>query len=311
MTTDNATAQDTALLDEDELKAREETLLAQMLAAAPSDAEETPRTGPMGSLRVKKVEAPIQPDVEAPPPAPEGTIGDTGESSSPLEDLARLKNHPAIERSPKIQKVRVEKSVPAVMVTQSTENGGKSPDISQKLVIAESQVTILSRELDTTRRSLRSAEERIDELSTLVRDNYRTGAQPRPNGARGLETSITDELLLETEDRSHTVPISGRDGTETNSAGRSRSSDVAVVAADRAALRIGPGRLESALFVMPKHTQLTIERRSGEWLRVVTPAGARGWVYGPSLIFGTTVANQSAVRIRAAQPINEPTGIRY
>jgi hypothetical protein len=286
---------------ESDLKAREEALLAQMLESSSSAAKETPHASSANSLRVKKVDAPT--------PPPEQVLDKAVEeepTSAAILDLERLKGHPAINRATKNRRTVGVTATPE----DTTRARMQSGEPAQRLAIAESQVSILSRELDTTRRSLRSAEDRIDELSALVRDSYRTKSgsttQPQPVD-RGDHYTQGSDL----EARSHTVPIRGEEGSASEHTTGKRTSEIATIATDRAPLRIGPGRLESALFVLPRNTQVTVERRTGDWFRVLTSSGMRGWIHGPTLIFAAGISPDSAVRIRAAQTANEPTRLKY
>jgi hypothetical protein len=179
-----------------------------------------------------------------------------------------------------------------------------SPD--QKLAIAESQVTILSRELETTRRGLRSAERRIDELADLVKTNG-----PRAAQRSASEFSYgMDREVKRSKPQEHLVPLGEEEQEIYEPTIRSRSSHSATVIG-KAAVRIGPSKSESMLFLLSDSTSVTIDRRSGEWYRVVTGSGARGWVAGQSLLFDTGVPTNSAVKVHAVRNKYEPTGLRY
>jgi hypothetical protein len=179
-----------------------------------------------------------------------------------------------------------------------------SPD--QKLAIAESQVTILSRELETTRRGLRSAERRIEELADLVKTN-----SPRAAQRSASEFSYgTDREPRRSKPQEHLVPLGEEEQEIYEPTIRSRSSHSATTVG-KAAVRIGPRKSESMLFLLSDSTPVVIDRRSGEWYRVVTTSGARGWVAGQSLLFDTGVPANSAVKVRAVRNKYEPTGLRY
>lgn len=92
---------------------------------------------------------------------------------------------------------------------------------------------------------------------------------------------------------------------------RLNSSALASVAVDNAPLRIGPGQRESALFVMPRHSQVKVEHRTGEWYRVTTDAGARGWLWSGALVFDAGVPSTSTVRVGGFRTKNEPVTLRY
>lgn len=181
----------------------------------------------------------------------------------------------------------------------------------QRLAIAESQVTILSRELETSRRGLRSAEKRIEELADLVK-----GRAQSPRAAQNDFTYGNDRESLRNIRASHTVSL-GRSLEEADEETyleptiRSHSSSRASITATKAAVRIGPGKAESMLFLLPAGSQVIIDRRSGEWYRVVTDSGARGWIFGQALLFDDGVPAGSSVRVKAVRSKYEPTQLRY
>lgn len=89
------------------------------------------------------------------------------------------------------------------------------------------------------------------------------------------------------------------------------TSEKARITASRTHLRLGPSRTESSLFVLPKDAIVSIEGRDGEWYRVMTTTGVRGWVSGQYLIFDYDVPESSSVRVGPYNASYEPTGIKY
>jgi hypothetical protein len=177
----------------------------------------------------------------------------------------------------------------------------------QRLSIAESQVTILSRELETSRRGLRSAEKRIEELSDLVK-----GRAQSPRAIHNDFSYGSDRESLRNIRSSHTVPLDeSEEEVQLEPTIRSHSSSRASITASKAAVRTGPSKSESMLFLLPAGSQVIIDRRSGEWYRVVTDSGARGWIFGQSLLFDDGVPAGSAVRVKAVRSKYEPTHLRY
>jgi len=78
-----------------------------------------------------------------------------------------------------------------------------------------------------------------------------------------------------------------------------RTSAIASVAVNNATLYIGPDRRQLALAPISKSSVVTVEKRRGEWYRVVTPTGHRGWLAGDSLLFNANVPRDSTVRVKA------------
>lgn len=89
------------------------------------------------------------------------------------------------------------------------------------------------------------------------------------------------------------------------------TSQQARVVASRAHLRIGPGRDESTLFLMPKSAIVSVESRNGQWYRVVTATGIRGWLSTNDVIFDVDVPESSTVRVGPYNGTYEPTGIKF
>ena len=89
------------------------------------------------------------------------------------------------------------------------------------------------------------------------------------------------------------------------------TSEKARVTVTRAHLRIAPGRSESTLFTMPRDSIVSIETRDGEWYRVVTTTGIRGWLFARDVVFDYGVPESSSVSVQAYKAGLEPTGVRY
>ncbi len=89
------------------------------------------------------------------------------------------------------------------------------------------------------------------------------------------------------------------------------TSKQARVVASRAHLRLAPGRSESSLFVMPKNAIVSIEFRDGQWYRVVTATGIRGWLATSDVIFDVDVPESSTVKVGPYNASYEPTGITF
>jgi hypothetical protein len=64
-------------------------------------------------------------------------------------------------------------------------------------------------------------------------------------------------------------------------------------------LRTGPTKLDTTLGLLPQYSEVSIDYRSGNWYRVRTTTGLRGWVPGSALLFDAGISPRSAVRIGA------------
>ena len=251
--------------------------------------------------KLKKMEAEVLSKLNEAPGKEEVLIASelksTPTPTTPLKDLKNLETHPAI--------ANIEEPVKPVVVV---------PDMAseKKLIVAENQVKALNRELATTKKSLKFAEKRIGELSTVARsETVKTSSQktsltpavtpveqePRVEDIFSRERANFNpspnqipELELEppaTSESSHTTPSV------------TQYSDQATVVLPQTAVRVGPSRLDSVLFYLPVRYKVSIERRTGEWYRIIATNGVRGWVYGGSLTFFPNENQDSTVRIRA------------
>jgi hypothetical protein len=276
-TSAGGTASEKNLVERDaELRDIEEQLLRKMTARGTSGANEE-----QGSARPRSTVPTVR----------------TATYTAPSDDESpSSKSNPSVSFE--------EERRPSHSVSLQPASAVASPD--QKLAIAESQVTILSRELETTRRGLRSAERRIEELSDLVKTS-----NPRPSQRTASDFSYgQDREVARSSRQEHVVPLVEEEHDTYEPTIRARSSYSATIIG-KAAVRTGPSKSESMLFLLGDSSSVTIDRRTGEWYRVVTSSGARGWVYGQSLLFDTGVPASSAVKVRAVRNKYEPTGLRY
>jgi len=306
---------------EEELKRMEAELLKKIGASQPSVTESPARTT---SPAATKLPAIPPPDLDrasfAIKDIPEPQTPSASETSNVLKEL---ENHPAIggksSRSRHPTPGSSTNTVPTPIEKSDTENRG---DVTQRLAIAESQVKILTRELDTTRSSLQSAERRIDELSAMLKAEQT--ATPFEPAARTVaidqkpqtikpdrdpwETASAEEFTPKT----HTVPVVVGAAIDSDGFHTPRASNEASIVVTRTALRIGPSRTDSILFLVSKNDRVTIEDRTGEWYRVMTPNGTRGWLIGSALAFaGNGEQSGSTIRIRAFNPKYERISAQF
>ena len=302
---------------DEELKMMEEKLLSQ-LGESPED---------KGSLaQVKEVPQKPQPKANAQPRIdsaakvkPKATAAPliTSLELSPDLTLKKLEDHPAISK-----KSSPPRSPPPPMQQEVDDrllnNDGRPVDLEQKLLIAESQVKILSRELEITRNSLASAERRIDDLSAFARVDSKPVEQAAPppvaelpkeddfNVAAAAPKPVTKQVVVKPS-----LPLMPKAPDSESAFKENDQQYVATVGVDRAPLRIGPSSRESTLFLVPAHTQVLIDTRVGQWYRVSTPDGTRGWIYGNSLLFDIPTDRDSTIRVHAYNVKYVSTGMAY
>jgi len=79
---------------------------------------------------------------------------------------------------------------------------------------------------------------------------------------------------------------------------------VATIAGRDATLRTGPRTGDRTLGSAPRFSEVRIDYRSGDWYRVQTGTGLRGWIQGRNLLFDAGISHNSTVRIGAVKSEN-------
>lgn len=143
------------------------------------------------------------------------------------------------------------------------EKCAKMPELEKRTAAAEESVRKLAKELDETRSRLLLAETELERVSA------RSGARPRDTEPRRAELPNAPVDLRQ-------MPGSA-----------SQDMPLATVLTESVSLRTGPGGQYSTLMTVPQGTSLAVESRQGEWLRVITPMGARAWVNSAAVQIGS------------------------
>jgi len=139
----------------------------------------------------------------------------------------------------------------------------------------------------TTHRSLHSKNEgtahrldtfrRVDGTRSNLTDNDQTMSRSRLVSLREIE--------LETARRP--APLA--------------DPSIATIGVTPAKLRSGPSSTHSSLGSLSKYSEVTIDYRSGDWYRVKTSGGQRGWVKGQTLMFDAGIPLTSTLKIGAVR----------
>ncbi len=99
--------------------------------------------------------------------------------------------------------------------------------------------------------------------------------------------------------RRQTVPIRNYKSSEVIRPALLTSDELATIQNPSTWLKTGPHRLDSTLIKIPQNAEVRIDYRSGEWYRIKTTGGIRGWVIGSALLFDTDTPPSSTVRVGA------------
>ncbi|MEN9846830.1 MAG: Bacterial domain [Pseudomonadota bacterium] len=174
----------------------------------------------------------------------------------------------------------------------ATPENLSAKDLEHRLAIAETQLNLLTHELESTKSKLATSEARVRELTDQIEDGVRASST--------LSTSTTN-----VEARGVAVTVADIGTRPSNDA------EVARITKNKTPLRIGPGARESIITHLSRDAVVTIEHRTSGWYRVVTGDGARGWIPGSYLVFDTKPYSDSTVHVGAYEPQLEPTGGLY
>jgi hypothetical protein len=80
-----------------------------------------------------------------------------------------------------------------------------------------------------------------------------------------------------------------------------QEAEVATIGLRSARLRTGPSTKNVTLVSLPEYSEVAIDYRSGDWYRIKTPSGLRGWVQGRALLFDAGISPSSTVKIGAVR----------
>jgi hypothetical protein len=173
----------------------------------------------------------------------------------------------------------------------STESLSAS-DLEHRLAITETQLKLLTQELESTKAKLAQSEARVRELSREVEEGSAVtpGEPASANNPQGYASGMS---------------VAKSDGVSRI------DTEVARITKNRSPLRVGPGRHESIITHLSRDNVVIIEHRTEGWYRIVTSDGARGWIAGNYLVFDTSLTSDSTVRVGAYEPRLETMAGRY
>lgn len=170
----------------------------------------------------------------------------------------------------------------------------KETALQGQLSASESRVRDLERQLSDSKSALAAAELEITRLSTIVQNNSRTRLNLPLNEAPKLTSS---PVVPGAAPSTVKPPLP----TAEKSADAVSDMQVATVSVEKADLRLGPGKNNSALMTLRKGSRLAVEARQGEWYRVFAPNGQRAWIHSSLVRFGEGAASMndgSSIRMR-------------
>lgn len=252
-----------------------EGLSAQAIGAAPAAQIKTSLTSPAPEAQKA---ARVAPPVKQPPkPAPSAKKAATQVTP------------------PKTQKTAEGPKAPSEFEVKAATLGRENEALRKQMEELRAQVQKLDSELQDTRSQLTLAETEATRLSTMVdaktraslgRYNVPMPAAPQP-------------VRVATEQKA--APAVVKPAEDVKPPSRNADIQIATVTVDKADLRVGPGKNNSALMSLRRGSRLAVEDRQGEWYRVFAPNGQRAWIHSSLVSFGDGASNMndgSAVRVK-------------
>lgn len=217
------------------------------------------------------------------------------QASEPGTTILRKKGPAPVIQEP-VEQREAQVVEPASIVTQPSEqkSSKSTPAVSvlqKKLTASELRVRALEQQLSEAKSQLSAAEVEINRLSGIIGAGSRARLNPQSN------TSAAARAVRPT-----TPPAPIKD---VPAPAPSNDMDVATIAVDKADLRLGPGKNNSALMTLPRGSRLAVEARSGEWYRVFAPNGQRAWIHSSLVRFGqgaSSLNDGSSVTVRGFDP---------
>lgn len=157
--------------------------------------------------------------------------------------------------------------------------GAAQPDMTQVIADKERQIETLTQEVSRLRNRLMLAETEVERLSSVIDERNK-----RQIGTLASSPAPSNPFLKKTQPAPLSPSI--RNQVPAPAAPEQQDMQVVTVRADKAYLRTGPGDQNSPLMTVSRGTRLAVETRSGDWYRVISPAGTRAWVSAKVVVFG-------------------------
>ena len=164
------------------------------------------------------------------------------------------------------EKVKEQESLISTLKNQEKSYKNQNSKVSDSL-------SSLKNENENLRAKLIIAETQVERLTKIL-DSY----NKKVLGIKGDQAAIR----AESEKIAKTKNISIDQGSKA-----SKDMPILTVKAKKANLRIGPGAKHSPLMEVAGGSRLVVEKRQGDWYRVISPNGVRAWISSSVVAFGT------------------------
>lgn len=184
--------------------------------------------------------------------------------------------------------------------SESSDNNTTGSERPNQLRALESHPALDDRPVRAPNRTAPNASSSI---RTYVPDNHPDGTTAKRLGTYTRVIPGYGQSGSEHRETARTHTVSLNDIQEEASIRPASLSyeEIATVRGGSSHLRTGPSRLDTNLMPLPQYSEVVIDYRSGNWYRVRTRAGVRGWISGTALLFDAGISPRSAVRVSAVK----------
>ncbi len=176
----------------------------------------------------------------------------------------------------------------------TTDLQSQNEALRRALKTQNDRITRLEQELQESRNEHSLAEVEARRLSTMVDAKTRAslGKYNVPMPATYSQPVIEAQKV---------TPLPHKIPADVKPPSSNAELQIATISVDKADLRLGPGKNNSALMSLRRGSRLAVEARQGEWYRVFAPNGQRAWVHASLVTFGegaSSLNDGSSVRVK-------------
>ncbi len=176
----------------------------------------------------------------------------------------------------------------------TTDLQSQNEALRRALKTQNDRITRLEQELQESRNEHSLAEVEARRLSTMVDAKTRASL-----GKYNVPMPATySQPVIETQ---KVAPLPHNISVDVKPPSPNAELQIATISVDKADLRLGPGKNNSALMSLRRGSRLAVEARQGEWYRVFAPNGQRAWVHASLVTFGegaSSLNDGSSVRVK-------------
>jgi len=256
-----------------------EDLSAQAVGArtSPPTSQSQPgrQTSPKPPLAPKTIEKPKSVEKAAPSAA-----------TKKVEPIKR----PAAEPAP--SRPQEAKASPSI---ESAKLARENAHLREENAALHARVSKLEEQIRDNQNQLSIAETEINRLSSAADAKTRASLGrynvPAPPAAQPVPPVAPPAA----------IPVKAKAPAEVRPPQPDIEMEIATITAEKAELRAGPGKNNSAIMSLRKGSRLAVEARQGEWYRVFAPNGQRAWIHASLVAFGdgaSSLNDGTSVRVK-------------